>query len=167
MAKSNSNGGFIGLWTVDKESGIPLVSVSLADRSNIDSTLFGGFLVAIRGMMTDFEIGQLNSFQTDAANLLITGSEEIISVIAIDKEVSADCWYPTLVKIQNIIEPFFKSYKESNMLVDSTDFEKLEPEFKTLISENIERMEPFCTKDSDKSEDKAKAKKKLEDSGLW
>ena len=65
--------GFVGLWIVDKNSGIPISSLELGLES-IDSVLFGGFLVALRGMATDFKIGQLTSFQTDYANLLITGS---------------------------------------------------------------------------------------------
>ncbi len=101
--------GFIGLWIVDKNSGIPISSLELGQQS-IDSVLFGGFLVALRGMANDFSIGQLTSFQTDYANLLITGSEDILSVIAITRETNSDCWYPTLVKINNHAETFYRNY---------------------------------------------------------
>lgn len=167
MSENTSTGGFIGLWIIDKESGLPLISVKLGNGASIDSTLFGGFLVAIRGMMTDFEIGQLNSFQTDAATLLITGSEEILSVIAIQKSIGADCWYPTLLKIQNMIDPFYTQYKTVNTLVDTSDFEELYPQFRELILVNIKHMDPFCYEKNEKRDEKAKAKKKLEDSGLW
>jgi hypothetical protein len=81
MSELNRYGGFIGLWIVEKESGLPLTSLELEEKTQIDSVLFGGFLVAIRGLMTALEIGQLNSFRTDTADLLITGSEKILSIL--------------------------------------------------------------------------------------
>ncbi|MHA2028752.1 MAG: hypothetical protein ACW99Q_05130 [Candidatus Kariarchaeaceae archaeon] len=157
--------GFVGLWIVDKNSGIPISSLELGLQS-IDSVLFGGFLVALRGMATDFKIGQLTSFQTDYANLLITGSEDILSVIAITRETNSDCWYPTLLKINNHAETFYRNYQEKEKLVDTALDDYLVPEFKRIIMNNINSISRVSTEDCSpkKREDSSK---KLKDSGLW
>jgi hypothetical protein len=157
--------GFVGLWIVDKNSGIPISSLELGLES-IDSVLFGGFLVALRGMATDFKIGQLTSFQTDYANLLITGSEDILSVIAITRETNSDCWYPTLLKINNHAEAFYQNYQQKEKIVDTDLDDYLVPEFKRIVMNNINSISRVSTEDcSDKK--KEDSSKKLKDSGLW
>ncbi len=159
--------GFIGLWIVDKNSGIPISSLELGQQS-IDSVLFGGFLVALRGMANDFSIGQLTSFQTDYANLLITGSEDILSVIAITRETNSDCWYPTLVKINNHAESFYRNYQKTELIIDTELDDYLVPEFKRIIMHNINSIEKISTEDcSPKKKKKETSSKKLQDSGLW
>ena len=157
--------GFVGLWIVDKNSGIPISSLELGLES-IDSVLFGGFLVALRGMATDFKIGQLTSFQTDYANLLITGSEDILSVIAITRETYSDCWYPTLLKINNHAESFYQNYQQKEKIIDTDLDDYLVPEFKRIVMNNINSISRVSTEDcSDKK--KEDSSKKLKDSGLW
>lgn len=155
--------GFIGLWIIDKNSGLPINSVELG-KKYVDSVLFGGFLVALRGMSHDFEIGQLTSFQTDAANLLIAGSEEILSVIAIDRESNPDRWYPVLVTINDHSQTFYGSTLRKEGLMDTDSLDDLVPEFKRIIMKNIISMKT----DSKGKEKKAeKVTDKLKDSGLW
>jgi hypothetical protein len=157
--------GFVGLWIVDKNSGIPISSLELGLES-IDSVLFGGFLVALRGMATDFKIGQLTSFQTDYANLLITGSEDILSVIAITRETNSDCWYPTLLKINNHAETFYQNYQKKEKIIDTDLDDYLVPEFKRIVMNNVNSISKVSTEDcSDKK--KENSSKKLKDSGLW
>lgn len=157
--------GFIGLWIVDKNSGIPISSLELGHQS-VDSVLFGGFLVALRGMASDFKIGQLTSFQTDYANLLITGSEDILSVIAITRETNSDCWYPTLLKINNHAEAFYRNYQKTELIVDTELDDYLVPEFKRIIMNNINSIEKISTEDCSPKK-KETSSKKLKDSGLW
>lgn len=159
--------GFVGLWIVDKNSGIPITSLELGDQS-IDSVLFGGFLVALRGMATDFKIGQLTSFQTDYANLLITGSQDILSVIAITRETNSDYWYPTLLKINNHAELFYRNYQKEELIVDTNLDNYLVPEFRRIVMENINSISKISTDDrSTKKKRKENSSKKLKDSGLW
>ena len=157
--------GFVGLWIVDKNSGIPISSLELGLES-IDSVLFGGFLVALRGMATDFKIGQLTSFQTDYANLLITGSEDILSVIAITRETNSDCWYPTLLKINNHAESFYQNYQQKEKIIDTDLDDYLVPEFKRIVMNNINSISRVSTEDCSPKK-KEDSSKKLKDSGLW
>jgi hypothetical protein len=157
--------GFIGLWIIDKESGIPISSFEFG-HSKTDSVLFGGFLVALRGMAHDFEIGQLTSFQTDNANLIITGSESLLSVIAITHESNSDFWYPTLVTINNHAENFYRTYQEKELIVDTSLNEHLLPEFKRIIAKNINSLKKKLT-DHRNSKKEEKVAEKLKDSGLW
>ena len=157
--------GFIGLWIVDKHSGIPISSLELGNQS-IDSVLFGGFLVALRGMASDFEIGQLTSFQTDYANLLITGSEDILSVIAIERNMNSDRWYPTLLKINNHAESFYRDYQKTELIIDTNLDDYLVPEFRRIIMNNINSIAKVSVEDRS-SKDKEDVSKKLKDSGLW
>ena len=157
--------GFIGLWIIDKESGIPIASFEFGNTKT-DSVLFGGFLVALRGMAHDFEIGQLTSFQTDNANLIITGSQEILSVIAISHESNVDCWYPTLVRINNHAETFYRSYQEKELLVDTELNQHLVPEFRRIIIGNINELKK-SVKDPCESKKEEEVANKLKDSGLW
>ncbi|MHA1973885.1 MAG: hypothetical protein ACTSW1_12885 [Candidatus Hodarchaeales archaeon] len=157
---------FMGLWIIEKESGIPIMSVSLEDNDNsIDSVLFGGFMVAIRGLMSDFEIGQLTSFTTEISNLLLTGGASLISVLAIRKNANMDSWYPVLITINNKAEDFYKSNIDNSGLLDTTMFKNLEAELKNIILEHVDKAKKLADQNQD-SEAK-KAKKKLEDSGLW
>lgn len=171
MDKMKNPGGFFGLWIIEKDSGIPILSLDLEAQTgtSIDSVLFGGFLVAIRGLMTDFKIGQLNSFQTDQNNLILTGSEKIISVIAIEKNVNVDCWFPTLLKIQQALEKFYLMNQLDGLPIDTTIFDKLRPAFLEKIMKTIRNLDKNCfeTLDKEKESEKKKAKDKLEDSGLW
>ena len=170
MKNQDQMGGFIGLWIIEKESGIPITYVELEGKSKIDSVLFSGFLVAIRGFMNDFQIGQLNSFTTDLAKLLITGSEELLSVLAIEKEVNVDYWYPTLIHLQRESEQFYQNLKgkKTNILVDTTVFDQLKPRFRDLIISNIDRiLENTTLSGTKKSDDDKKAQYKLKESGLW
>jgi hypothetical protein len=158
--------GFVGLWIVDKNSGIPISSLELGLES-IDSVLFGGFLVALRGMATDFKIGQLTSFQTDYANLLITGTEDILSVIAITRETNSDCWYPTLLKINNHAENFYQNYQKTEKIVDTDLDDYLVPEFRRIVMNNINSISKVSTEDCSSPKKKEDSSKKLKDSGLW
>lgn len=174
MSELNRYGSFIGLWIVEKESGLPLTSFELEEKTQIDSVLFGGFLVAIRGLMTDLEIGQLNSFRTDTADLLLTGSEKILSVLAIEKNTNADLWYPTLVSLHRKSEKFYEEYKKREMVIDTAKFAILKPQFRETILKNIQDLEKLDAelsdsefKEPDDSKKAKKAAKKLEDSGLW
>ncbi|MFX0173551.1 MAG: hypothetical protein ACFE9L_16800 [Candidatus Hodarchaeota archaeon] len=170
MSEQNRFGGFIGLWVIEKESGLPLTSFELEEKAQIDSVLFGGFLVAIRGLMTDLEIGQLNSFRTDTADLLITGSEEIISVLAIRKDINADLWYPTLVVLHRKSEAFYKEYKKRELVIDTSKFDILKPQFRETILKNVKVLEKLNRELNSEFKDSKKPKKaakKLEDSGLW
>ncbi|MHA1993948.1 MAG: hypothetical protein ACW97Z_05370 [Candidatus Hodarchaeales archaeon] len=157
--------GFIGLWIIDKDSGIPISSFEFG-HTKTDSVLFGGFLVALRGMAHDFEIGQLTSFQTDTANLIITGSEAILSVIAITRESNSDCWYPTLVTINNHAETFYRSYQEKEIIVDTVLNEHLVPEFRRIIVRNINLLQKNSNDHCGSKKEEAVADK-LKDSGLW
>ena len=157
--------GFVGLWIVDKNSGIPISSLELGHQS-IDSVLFGGFLVALRGMATDFKIGQLTSFQTDYANLLITGSEDILSVIAITRESNSDCWYPTLLKINSHAETFYRDYQKEEKIVDTDLDNYLVPEFRRIVLSNINSISKTSSEDCSPKK-KETSSEKLKDSGLW
>ncbi len=171
MKQTESGAGFMSLWIIEKESGIPISCVNLSSTL-IDSVLFGGFMVAIRGLMNDFEIGQLTSFSTDLANLLFTGSEDLISVLAIKKEFPVDFWYPTLLRIHQKAETMYQSKKQA--ILDTSLFKSLEPEFRSEILTNISKYykEPMTSKNnfdekSGQSKEAKKAKQKMEDSGLW
>ena len=157
--------GFVGLWIVDKNSGIPISSLELGQQS-VDSVLFGGFLVALRGMASDFKIGQLTSFQTDYANLLITGSEDILSVIAITRESNSDCWYPTLLKINNHAELFYRNYQKEEKIIDTDLDNYLVPEFRRIVMNNINSISKISTEDCSPKK-KETSSEKLKDSGLW
>ena len=157
--------GFIGLWIIDKDSGIPISSFEFG-HTKTDSVLFGGFLVALRGMAHDFEIGQLTSFQTDTANLIITGTEALLSVIAITRESNSDCWYPTLVTINNHAENFYRSYQEKEIIVDTVLNEHLVPEFRRIIVSNINSLKKTAD-DHCGTKKEEKVVDKLKDSGLW
>lgn len=152
---------FIGIWVIEKESGLPLTSYETG--SQIDSNMFGAFLVALRSMMSDFEIGQLSSFSTDTSNLLITTSEKLLSVLAIEKEINADCWYPLLVKVHEITEKYYCSYILDHPILDSEDFVKLSSEFKKQVENHQEILELS----QKKRKEEAEAKKRMEESGLW
>lgn len=171
MDKIKNPGGFVGLWIIEKDSGIPIIALDLEEQTGneIDSVLFGGFLVAIRGIMSDFKIGELNSFQTDQNNLIITGSDKIISVIAIEKELNVDCWYPTLLTIQKAIEKFYLMNQMDGLPIETTIFDKLKPAFVEKIMKTIQNLDKSCFEklDKEKESEKKKAKSKLEDSGLW
>ncbi|MHA2073422.1 MAG: hypothetical protein ACW97X_02275 [Candidatus Hodarchaeales archaeon] len=171
MTMAEFTGGFVGLWVIEKDSGIPILSLDLETQAgkSIDSVLFGGFLVAIRGLMSDFEIGQLNSFQTDQNDLILTSSEKLISVIAIEKGLNVDSWYPTLLKIQQASEKFYIMNQVDGFPIETTLFDNLKPAFIEKIEETIRFIEKTRLKEQDKDEktDKKKAKDKLKDSGLW
>jgi hypothetical protein len=112
--------------------------------------------------MSDFEIGQLKSFQTDQNNLILTGSEKLISVIAIEKEVDVDCWYPALLKIQQASEKFYLMNQLDGLPIDTSIFDKLKPAFMEKIIDTISALNKDCFEKKEKE-----AKQKLEDSGLW
>ncbi|MFX0123101.1 MAG: hypothetical protein ACFFAE_05645 [Candidatus Hodarchaeota archaeon] len=143
---------FIGVWIIEKESGIPICSVDFGESTEIDSVLFGGFLVAIRGMMDDLKIGELNSFQTDQSNLLFTGSEEIFSVLAIKKGVSADSWYPTLLEVQKMVEDHYCEHCKEQDLIDTSIFEELKPDIQEIIFNNIKSFERIQKAEDDQTE---------------
>ncbi|MFX0212009.1 MAG: hypothetical protein ACFFDT_38900 [Candidatus Hodarchaeota archaeon] len=127
----------IGVWIIEKESGIPICSYDSESSTEIDSVLFGGFLVAIRGIMDDLKIGELNSFQTDQSNLLFTSSEEILSVLAIKKGINVDSWYPTLLEVQKMVKDHYCEYCKEEGLIDTNIFKELKPNIKEIILKNI------------------------------
>ncbi|MFX1516396.1 MAG: hypothetical protein ACFFC6_08805 [Promethearchaeota archaeon] len=131
----------IGVWIIEKGSGIPICSYDFGGSSEIDSVLFGGFLVAIRGIMDDLKIGELNSFQTDQSNLLFTGSGEILSVLAIKKGINTDSWYPILLKVQKMVNDHYCEYCKEEGLIDTNIFEELKPTIKEIILKNITSFE--------------------------
>lgn len=140
-ATSEQLNEFIGVWIIEKESGIPICSVEFGESTEIDSVLFGGFLVAIRGMMGDLKIGELNSFQTDQSNLLFTGSEEVFSVLAIKKGINTDSWYPTLLEVQKMVKDHYCEYCKEQDLIDTSIFDELKPDIKEIIFNNIRSFE--------------------------
>jgi hypothetical protein len=133
----------IGVWIIEKESGIPICSYDSGGSTEIDSVLFGGFLVAIRGIMDDLKIGELNSFQTDQSNLLFTGSEEILSVLAIKKGINADSWYPALLKVQKMVKDHYCEYCKEEGIIDTSIFEELKPKIKEIILNYIRSFHRF------------------------
>ena len=157
---------FIGVWVIEKESGLPLASYEEI-KSGIDSNMFGAFLVALRSMADDFKIGQLSSFTTDTANLLITSSEKLLSVLAIDKGFNVDSWYPILTRIHLMTETHYSSYIIDHQIIDSSDFEVLSNKYKKEVEKHQESLIINNQKVKKESEEREKAKKRLEDSGLW
>ncbi|MHA1967432.1 MAG: hypothetical protein ACW964_06490, partial [Candidatus Hodarchaeales archaeon] len=114
-------------------------------------------------------IGQLNSFQTDQNDLILTSSEKLISVIAIEKGLNVDSWYPTLLKIQQASEKFYIMNQVDGFPIETTLFDNLKPAFIEKIEETIRFIEKtrLLEQDKDEKTDKKKAKDKLKDSGLW
>ncbi|MFW9854313.1 MAG: hypothetical protein ACFFFG_04605 [Candidatus Thorarchaeota archaeon] len=130
---------FMGLWVVEKNSGIPICSVNLEDSMKIDEVLFGGFLAALRGMSTDLKIGELDSFQTKSSTLLMAGSGAVFSVLAITKNVNSEAWYSTLLKVQEAVEHSYTAYRKEDLIIDTTIFDQLKPRLKNIILTQIER----------------------------
>ncbi|MHA1228661.1 MAG: hypothetical protein ACTSPV_18200, partial [Candidatus Hodarchaeales archaeon] len=96
---------------------------------------------------------------------LLTGSESLISVLAIKKNANMDSWYPVLITINNKAEDFYMKNIDNSGLLDTTMFKDLEPELKKLIRDHIKKAKKLENHKQD-SEAK-KAEKKLEESGLW
>ena len=170
MTLNSESSDIMGVWVIQKNSGLPVLSLELGD-SRIDSTLFSGFLVAIRSMMQDFEIGELSSFQTDVSNLVLTSSEKLISVIGLEKTADSDCWYPILVKIHQRVQEEYDLHQGERIVVETKTFEPLKSELTTMILDHIETLkkqkESCVTPKEEKAKKKAKAENKLEESGLW
>ncbi|MHA2245759.1 MAG: hypothetical protein ACXADY_12410 [Candidatus Hodarchaeales archaeon] len=137
MTSFNKVSGFIGLWIIEKISGIPVCSLCPDDTTQVDSVLFGGFMVAIRGMMNDLNIGELSSFSTKQSNLLIAASDDVFSVLAIEKDMNAETWYPTLLRIQQIVEEKYIQYRKDEIIINTTVFEKLKPDLRQLVVTNV------------------------------
>ena len=99
----------------------------------------------------------------------MSGSEKIISVIVIEKELNVDCWYPTLLKIQKAIEKFYLMNQMDGLPIETTIFDKLKPAFVEKIMKTIQNLDKSCFEklDKEKESKKKKPKSKLEDSGLW
>jgi hypothetical protein len=152
--------GFMGLWVVEKNSGIPICSVNLEETIKIDEVLFGGFLAAMRGMTTDLQIGELDSFQTKSSTLLMAGSEAVFSVLAIDKGVNSEEWYGTLLRVQEAVENSYTDYKKEEILIDTTIFEKLQPRLKDII---LTQLESRSTSSGNNSEVKTRSQRFFDD----
>jgi hypothetical protein len=130
--------GILGLWIIEKASGIPICAVDLGKPTEVDSVLFGGALVAIRGLMRDLKIGELNSFQTNQSNLIILSSDNTFSVLAVEKDIDVDFWYSTLYKVQQIVEQHYLQYKEKLLIVDTSMFDTINPLLHQVILEDME-----------------------------
>lgn len=124
---------FMGLWVVEKNSGIPICTVNLDDSIKIDDVLFGGFLAAIRGMTTDLHIGELDLFQTKSSTLLMAASEVVFSVIAIAKHVNSEAWYGTLLKVQEVVEDSYLAHRKDDFGINSAIFDELKPTLKNIV----------------------------------
>ncbi len=143
MTSESQSGGFIGLWIIEKISGIPICSLCPDDTTQVDSVLFGGFMVAIRGMMNDLNIGELSSFSTQRSNLVIAGSDYVFSVLAIEKGINTEFWYPTLLRVQQIVEEQYNQYRKDETIINTTVFEKLKPKLRQLILSNSNTFNDF------------------------
>ena len=144
---------FLGLWVVEKNSGIPICSVNLDDTIKIDEVLFGGFLAAIRGMTTNLHIGELDSFHTKSSTLIMAGSDAVFSVIAIAKHVNSEEWYGTLLKVQEVVEDSYLANRKDDFGINSAIFDKLIPTLK-----NIVLTRPVSAKSKISSDIKARSK---------
>lgn len=146
MANENQPGGFIGLWIIEKISGIPICFLCPDGTTQVDSVLFGGFMVAIRGMMNDLNIGELSSFSTKRSNLLIASSDDVFSVLALEKKINVNFWYPTLLRVQQIVEKQYKEYRKDEMIINTTVFEKLKSRLHELILSGVNDYNGFQKK---------------------
>ncbi|MFX1284196.1 MAG: hypothetical protein ACFFB5_11105 [Promethearchaeota archaeon] len=140
MGNTSDLGSIISLWIIEKESGLPILSLKFTKDAQVDSGLFGAFMVAMRSMMDDIQIGELNSFQTNMASILLTGSEHLISIIALEKESNVDSWYPILLKIQKMSEKSYLDYRKISSILETNVFEQLASQFKEMILAHTERI---------------------------
>ncbi|MFX0086878.1 MAG: hypothetical protein ACFFAU_14505 [Candidatus Hodarchaeota archaeon] len=138
MLRKDRFKGILGLWIIEKASGIPIYALDLGKPTEVDSVLFGGALVAIRGLMTDLKIGELNSFQTNQSNLIILSSDDIFSVLALEKDINVDFWYSTLYKVQQIVEQHYQEFKEKQFILDTTVFDNINPILHQVVLEDME-----------------------------
>ncbi|MFX1285572.1 MAG: hypothetical protein ACFFB5_18175 [Promethearchaeota archaeon] len=146
MTDESQPSGFIGLWIIEKISGIPICSLCPKDTTQVDSVLFGGFMVAIRGMMNDLNIGELSSFSTKRSSLLIASSDDVFSVLALEKDINTEFWYPTLLRVQKTVEEQYKQYRKDEIIIDTSIFEKLKPRLRQLILSNANNFNGFQQK---------------------
>lgn len=141
MVESSDFRGVTRLWIIEKDSGLPVLTLKFTKGAQVDSGLFGAFMVAIKSMMNDIQIGELNSFQTDTECLLLTGSQDVISVLALDKKCNPDNWYPILVKLQKLSENAYRDYRKQSSIIETDFFDQLTPIFNKIILENVQRMQ--------------------------
>jgi hypothetical protein len=156
--------GVSGVWIIEKDSGLTLLCHEA--KATIPGTIFGGLLTAIRGLMTEIQIGQLSSISTDTHDLILTISDNIISAIILESDSSTECLYPLLVRINEKAEEHYLKMQQKISYVDTDFFNQFSQLLKEITTSHLEYMRKHCESIEEK-EPEEKAEDKLEKAGLW
>ena len=171
MSPDDENAGFSGIWIIVKESGLPIATVYPHKEEGKDPLLFAGLLFAIRNMMSSFKIGQLTSFSTSTHTIVITPSDDLISVLAIEKSSNVHDWDTVLHRIHERIEFLYQNRQQKSGYIDSDKFSFVEEEIRSMVTQNVLRLKLALNrktrnKQSDKDDKKKRVRDKLRETGL-
>ncbi len=156
--------GVSGVWIIEKDSGLTILCYEPTPK--IKGFIFGGMLTAIRGLMTEIQIGQLSSISTDTHDLTLTISEHLICAIILDKGSSTECLFSLLKRISEEAEKLYLEMKNAMNFIDENFFSQFNSTLEELTENHVAYMQQKI-KSERKVERTDKAEKKLEKSGLW
>lgn len=155
-------GNAISLWILEKDSGLPIIAMNFKEDEMVDSSLLGAYMTAMKSMMSDIQIGELSAFQTNKASIILLSSEELTSIIALEKDSDVKQWYPILQNVHEIIEKTYQEYKKLSSLIESSIFDQKRKELRSLILDHSKEIkEPKKEKNPSDGERIREALKKL------
>jgi hypothetical protein len=121
-----------GIVIIDSVSGIPLFS----KLDNIDSTLFSGFVTAIRNFSSELSLGGLSSFTTEEKNIFLAARMRVVTAIIAPTDLEFQKVYSLAYKIG-------ESFEEMYEITESPDQEKFK-DFSVRLDEILKEKEvPF------------------------
>ncbi len=154
--------GVSGVWIIEKDSGLTILCYEPTPK--IKGFIFGGMLIAIRGLMTEIQIGQLSSISTDTHDLTLTISENLVCAIILEKGSSTEYLFPLLTRISEEAEKLYLEMRNAVNFVDADFFSQFNSTLEELTVSHVEFIQKHSKTKVERTD---KAEKKLEKSGLW
>ncbi|WXG42089.1 MAG: hypothetical protein WED07_15220 [Candidatus Freyarchaeum deiterrae] len=121
-----------GIVIIDSVSGVPLFS----KLDTIDSTLFSGFVTAIRNFSSELSLGGLSSFSTEEKNIFLAARRRVVTAIIASTDLEFQKVYSLAYQIGAAFEDMYE-------LTESPDQDKFKG-FSTRLEGILKEKEvPF------------------------
>jgi hypothetical protein len=121
-----------GIVIIDAVSGVPLFS----KLDTIDSTLFSGFVTAIRNFSSELCLGGLSSFTTEEKNIFLAARKRVVTAIIAPANIE-------FKKVYSLAYQIGEAFEEMYALTETPDQEKFK-DFSEKLEEILKEKEvPF------------------------
>lgn len=118
-----------GIVIIDAVSGVPLFS----KLTSIDSTLFSGFVTAIRSFSSELSLGGLSSFTTEEKNIFLAARKRVVTAIIAPASSESKKIYSLAYKIGEAFEEMYE-------ITETPDLEKFK-DFSEKLEEILKEKE--------------------------